>query len=59
MVTGKTPPEPGKRQRQILEKVQRLGEASVAAARRSAADAPSYIAARSMPGLLAKNRQSE
>lgn len=48
----KTPLELGKRERQILETVQRLGEGSVAAIRAQLADPPSYSAVRTMLGLL-------
>ncbi|HZZ28930.1 MAG TPA: BlaI/MecI/CopY family transcriptional regulator [Pirellulales bacterium] len=49
---AKTPLELGKRERQIIETVQRLGEASVAEVRQNLADAPSYSAVRTMLGLL-------
>jgi predicted transcriptional regulator len=48
----KTPLELGKRERQLLETVQRLGEGSVAEIRAHLADAPSYSAVRTMLGLL-------
>ena len=48
----KTPLELGKRERQIIETVQRLGEASVADVRKNLDDAPSYSAVRTMLGLL-------
>ena len=48
----KTPLELGKRERQIVETVQRLGEGSVAEIRAKLADAPSYSAVRTMLGLL-------
>lgn len=48
----KTPLELGKRERQILETVQRLGEGSVADIRAHLADPPSYSAVRTMLGLL-------
>lgn len=48
----KTPLEPGKRERQIIETVQRLGEGSVAQVRAQLADPPSYSAVRTMLGLL-------
>jgi BlaI family transcriptional regulator, penicillinase repressor len=54
MTSGKTPLELGKRERQILETVQRLGEASVAEVRLHLADPPSYSAVRTILGLLAK-----
>ncbi len=53
-MTSKTPLELGKRERQILETVQRLGEASVAEVRQHLADPPSYSAVRTILGLLAK-----
>lgn len=51
-MTEKTPLEPGRRERQILETVQRLGEASVADVRNNLAEPPSYSAVRTMLGLL-------
>lgn len=48
----KTPLELGGRERQIVETVQRLGEASVTEVRRNLADPPSYSAVRTMLGLL-------
>ena len=51
-MADKTPLELGRRERQILETVQRLGEASVADVRKNLADAPSYSAVRTMLGLL-------
>lgn len=48
----KTPLELGRRERQIVETVTRLGEASVADVRQNLADPPSYSAVRSMLGLL-------
>jgi BlaI family penicillinase repressor len=51
-MADKTPLELGKRERQIIETVQRLGEASVAAVRANLADPPSYSAVRTMLGLL-------
>lgn len=48
----KTPLELGKRERQLLETVQRLGEGSVAQIRAHLADPPSYSAVRTMLGLL-------
>ena len=51
-MTSKTPLELGKRERQLIETVQRLGEASVAEVRKNLADAPSYSAVRTMLGLL-------
>jgi BlaI family transcriptional regulator, penicillinase repressor len=52
-MSKKTPLELGKRERQIVETVQRLGEASVAEVREHLADPPSYSAVRTMLGLLA------
>lgn len=51
-MSNKTPLELGKRERQLLETVQRLGEASVAEVRGNLADPPSYSAVRTMLGLL-------
>ena len=51
-MSNKTPLELGKRERQLLETVQRLGEASVADVRGNLADPPSYSAVRTMLGLL-------
>jgi BlaI family transcriptional regulator, penicillinase repressor len=48
----KTPLELGKRERQLIETVQRLVEASVAEVRAHLADPPSYSAVRTMLGLL-------
>ena len=48
----KTPLELGRRERQIFETVQRLGEASVADVRKNLADPPSYSTVRTMLGLL-------
>ena len=48
----KTPLELGKRERQLLETVQRLSEGSVAEVRAQLADPPSYSAVRTMLGLL-------
>lgn len=48
----KTPLELGKRERQLIETVQRLREASVAEVRAHLADPPSYSAVRTMLGLL-------
>lgn len=53
-MSKKTPFELGKRERQILETVQRLGEASVAQVREHLAAPPSYSAVRTMLGLLTK-----
>ena len=51
-MSNKTPLELGKRERQIIETVQRLGEASVAQVRDNLANPPSYSAVRTMLGLL-------
>ena len=51
-MTDKTPLELGKRERQLIETVQRLREASVAEVRAHVADPPSYSAVRTMLGLL-------
>jgi BlaI family transcriptional regulator, penicillinase repressor len=51
-MSDKTPLELGKRERQILETVQRLGEGSVTSIRAQLADPPSYSAVRTMLGLL-------
>lgn len=48
----KTPRELGGRERQLVETVHRLGEASVADVRAHLADAPSYSSVRAMLGLL-------
>ena len=48
----KTPLELGKRERQIVDTVHRLGEASVADVLKNLADPPSYSAVRAMLGLL-------
>ena len=53
-MSKKTPLELGKRERQILETVHRLGEASVAQVREQLANPPSYSAVRTMLGLLVK-----
>lgn len=50
----KTPLELGRRERQIIETVHRLGEASVAQVREHLEDPPSYSAVRTMLGLLAE-----
>lgn len=49
-----SPLELGKRERQIVEALYRLGEASVAEVREAIADAPSYSAVRGMLNLLAE-----
>jgi predicted transcriptional regulator len=46
----------GKRERQIVEAVYRLGEASVAQVRAELLDPPSYSAVRAMLGLLVEKR---
>ena len=48
----KTPLELGRRERQIVETVQRLGEASVSQVREHLADPPSYSSVRTMLGVL-------
>ena len=48
----KTPLELGRRERQIIETVHRIGEASVAQVRENLADPPSYSSVRTMLGLL-------
>lgn len=52
-MTRPSPLELGKRERQIVETLYRLGEASVAEVRSSISDAPSYSAVRGMLNLLA------
>jgi len=52
-VTKPSPLELGKRERQIVETLYRLGEASVAEVRAAIPDAPSYSAVRGMLNLLA------
>jgi predicted transcriptional regulator len=49
---GKSPLDLGKRERQIVEAVYRLGEASVADVRKQLQDPPSYSAVRAMLGSL-------
>ncbi|MBI2826245.1 MAG: BlaI/MecI/CopY family transcriptional regulator [Planctomycetia bacterium] len=51
-MSDKTPLELAKRERQLIETVQRLREASVAQVRAHLADPPSYSAVRTMLGLL-------
>ncbi len=51
-MAGKTPLELGRRERQLIETVQRLGEASVSQVRANLVDPPSYSAVRTMLGLL-------
>lgn len=48
----KTPLELGRRERQLVETVQRLGEASVAQVLENLAEPPSYSAVRTMLGVL-------
>lgn len=50
------PLEMGKRERQIVEPVYRLGEASVAEVRAAIADPPSYSAVRAMLNILVGKR---
>ncbi|HVC96261.1 MAG TPA: BlaI/MecI/CopY family transcriptional regulator [Pirellulales bacterium] len=52
-MTKPSPLELGKRERQIVETLYRLGEASVAEVRAAISDAPSYSAVRGMLNLLA------
>ena len=52
MAMSKSPLDLGKRERQIVESVYRLGEASVADVLRDLRDPPSYSAVRAMLGLL-------
>ena len=50
--TRKTPLELGRRERQIVETVIKLGEASVADVQANLADPPSYSSVRAMLGVL-------
>jgi len=52
MAKGKDPQELGRRERQILDAVFQLGEASVADVRQRLPDPPSYSAVRTMVRLL-------
>ncbi len=52
----KTPLELGRRERQIVETVVKLGEASVSEVRENLADPPSYSAVRAMLGLLVEKK---
>lgn len=52
MAKKKIPLELGKRERQIVETVIKLGEASVTEVQANLADPPSYSAVRAMLGLL-------
>lgn len=52
----KTPLELGRRERQIVETVVKLGEASVADVRANLVDPPSYSAVRAMLGLLVEKK---
>ena len=52
----KTPLELGRRERQIVETVVKLGEASVADVRKNLVEAPSYSAVRAMLGLLVEKK---
>lgn len=52
----KTPLELGRRERQIVETVVKLGEASVADVRSHLVDPPSYSAVRAMLGLLVEKK---
>ena len=49
---GRFPLDVGKRERQIVESVYRLGEASVSDVRQDLNDPPSYSAVRAMLGFL-------
>jgi predicted transcriptional regulator len=51
-MSNKTPLELGKRERQIIETIERLREASVTEVRAHLANPPSYSAVRTMLGLL-------
>ncbi|HEY4312914.1 MAG TPA: BlaI/MecI/CopY family transcriptional regulator [Pirellulales bacterium] len=51
-MSNKTPLELGKRERQIIETIERLREASVTEVRANLANPPSYSAVRTMLGLL-------
>ena len=53
---AKSPLELGKRERQLVEAVYRLGEASVADVRNELADPPSYSSVRAMLGQLVSKR---
>lgn len=52
----KTPLELGRRERQIVETVIRLGEASVSEVQKHLADAPSYSSVRAMLGMLVEKK---
>ena len=52
----KTPLELGRRERQLVETVVKLGEASVAEVRSNLADPPSYSAVRAMLGMLVEKK---
>ncbi|MGI9516256.1 MAG: BlaI/MecI/CopY family transcriptional regulator [Pirellulaceae bacterium] len=56
MTKKKTPLELGRRERQIVETVVKLGEASVADVRKHLVDPPSYSAVRAMLGLLVEKK---
>ena len=56
MAKKKIPLEMGKRERQIVETVIKLGEASVAEVKENLADPPSYSAVRAMLGFLVKKK---
>jgi predicted transcriptional regulator len=55
-MSKRSPLDLGKRERQIVEVVYRLGEASVAEVRGQLPDPPSYSAVRAMLGLLVEKR---
>lgn len=52
----KTPLELGRRERQLVETVVKLGEASVAEVRSNLVDPPSYSAVRAMLGMLVEKK---
>ncbi len=56
MAEKKIPLELGKRERQIVETVIKLGEASVIEVKKNLADPPSYSAVRAMLGLLVEKK---
>ena len=55
-MSKKTPLELGRRERQIVETVIKLGEASVGEVRKNLSDAPSYSSVRAMLGLLVEKK---
>lgn len=56
MMKKKIPLEMGKRERQIVETVIKLGEASVSEVQKNLLDPPSYSAVRAMLGLLVEKK---